>query len=135
MRKRSHSIWTASCESRKACRQSHEANCRSALRASKKNVRVCFLVPCSFSAVRHAFLKSTRKRLVLVANGIRMNGGTYTHTRTRMHSHVPTRADEFNEIAESQCQAIAKHTYTHVHPRSHTHACSQNYGKAAARNR
>ena len=105
MRKRSHSIWTASRENGKASRQSQETNRQRALRASKKNVRACFLVP-SLPSVHHA-------------NDIRMNGGTYTRTRMHSHAHAPTRADEVNEIAESQWRAIAK--LTHTRTRGHTH--------------
>ena len=105
MRKRSHSIWTASRENGKASRQSQETNRQRALRASKNNVRACFLVP-YLPSVHHA-------------NDIRMNWGTYTRTRMHSHAHAPTRADEVNEIAESRCRAIAKRTHTRT--RAHTH--------------
>ena len=87
--------------------------------------RVCLSV---YPSVRHAFSKDPRKRLVLVADDTRMNGGTsrdsiythtYKHTHARMctlsHAHAPTHTDEINKTAEFRWRTIAKHTPTYTH--------------------
>ena len=44
-------------------------------------------------SVRHALSKSPRKRLFLIADDIKMNGGTSrdTHTHTQLHTHTRAR--------------------------------------------
>ena len=122
MRKRSHSIWSASRDIGKASRGNRQSRQR-ALRASKKNVRACFLVT-SLPSVRHAFPKSPRKRLFSVANDIKMNEGTYTRSLMHLHTHTRAPANYGKAAAWNRWWATAKRTQLRCHTR--TLSCRHN---------